>query len=78
MPRKPRADASKYKTFAFLAYKKHAGNIEAGLKNRGYFLENDSSDREHNFFYNPAADFSWNFSLPLIYIYKTTYTYPFH
>ena len=27
MPRKPCADANKYKTFAFLAYKKHAGNI---------------------------------------------------
>ena len=55
MPRKPRADAEKYKKFSSLAYKKHAGNIEAGLKNTGYFLDNELSDREHKVFFNPAA-----------------------
>ena len=55
MPRKPRADTCKYKTFASLAYKKHAGNIEDGLKGTGYFLDNELSDREHKVFYNPAA-----------------------
>ena len=48
MPRTPRADANKYQTFASLAhaYKKHAGNIEAGVKDPGYFLENKLSGRE--------------------------------
>ena len=55
MPRKPWADANKYKTFASLAYKKHAGNIEAGLKDTGYHLDNELSDREHKVFYNPAS-----------------------
>ena len=55
MPRKPRADANKYKTFASLAYKKHAGNIQEGLNNTGYMLDEQLSDREHKVFYNPAS-----------------------
>ena len=52
MPRKLRANANKYKTFA---YKKHAGNIEACLKGTGYLLDHELSDLEHQLFYNPAA-----------------------
>ena len=55
MPRKPRADANKYKKFASLTYKKHAGNIEANLRDTGYHLDNKLSDREHKVFYNPAS-----------------------
>ena len=55
MPRKPRADAAKYKTFASLAYKKHAGNIQDGLKNTGCILDEQLSNREHKVFYNPAS-----------------------
>ena len=44
--RKPCAAANEYKTFASLAYKKHAGNIEAGVKDPGYFLDNELSGRE--------------------------------
>ena len=35
------AKGNQYTTFALLAYKKHAGNIEAGLKNTGYTLDNE-------------------------------------
>ena len=55
MPRKPRADANKYKTLSSLAYKKHAGTIEAGLQNTGFHLDNQLSDREHKVFFNPAT-----------------------
>ena len=55
MPRKPRADANKYKTLSSLAYKKHAGTIEAGLQNTGFHLDNQLSDGEHKVFFNPAT-----------------------
>ena len=55
MPRKPRADANKYKTLSSLAYKKHAGTIEAGLQNTGFHLVNQLSDQEHKVFFNPAT-----------------------
>ena len=29
--------------------------IEAGLKDTGYFLDNDLSDCKHKVFYNPAS-----------------------
>ena len=55
MPRKPRADPNKYKTFLLLAYVKQTGNFEDGLKGTGYFLDNEMSDREHKVFYNPET-----------------------
>ena len=41
--------------YASVAYKKHAGNIEACLKDTGYHLDNELSDREHKVFYNPVS-----------------------
>ena len=41
--------------FALHAFNKHAGTIEAGLKDPGSFLENDLSDHEHKVFSNPSS-----------------------
>ena len=56
MPRTPRADANKYQTFASLAYKKHAGNIEAGLNIILRGRENDKRFKNANVQLQQAAD----------------------
>ena len=49
----PKADATLYKKLSGLVYKRHAGKIESELKDSGFFLDNELSNREQKVFYNP-------------------------